>query len=84
MLAMFLVLMPMIFLSGFAFPIANMPPVIQGLTYLVPLRYFMTIIRGVIIKGVGLAELWPQVLVLFAFGALILGLSAKRFQKRLD
>ncbi len=84
MLAMFLVLMPMIFLSGFAFPIANMPPVIQGLTYLVPLRYFMTIIRGVIIKGVGLAELWPQVLVLFAFGVLILGLSAKRFQKRLD
>ena len=84
MLAMFLVLMPMIFLSGFAFPIVNMPPIIQGLTYLVPLRYFMTIIRGVIIKGVGLAELWPQVVILAIFGILIMTLSAKRFQKRLD
>jgi ABC-2 type transport system permease protein len=84
MLAMFLVLMPMIFLSGFAFPIVNMPPIIQGLTYFVPLRYFMTIIRGVIIKGVGFAELWPQVVVLFVFGILIMGLSARRFQKRLD
>jgi ABC-2 type transport system permease protein len=84
MLAMFLVLMPMIFLSGFAFPIVNMPAIIQWLTYLVPLRYFMTIIRGVIIKGVGIAELWPEVLVLAGFGILILTLSAKRFQKRLD
>ena len=84
MLAMFLVLMPMIFLSGFAFPIVNMPAVIQWLTYLVPLRYFMTIIRGVIIKGVGISELWPEVLVLAGFGILILTLSAKRFQKNLD
>lgn len=84
MLAMFLVLMPMIFLSGFAFPIVNMPSIIQWLTYLVPLRYFMTIIRGVIIKGVGIAELWPEVLALAGFGILILTLSAKRFQKRLD
>lgn len=84
MLAMFLVLMPMIFLSGFSFPIVNMPPIIQGLTYIVPLRYFMTIIRGVIIKGVGIAELWPEVLVLAGFGILIMTLSAKRFQKRLD
>lgn len=84
MLAMFLVLMPMIFLSGFAFPIVNMPSIIQWLTYLVPLRYFMTIIRGIIIKGVGIAELWPEVLVLAGFGILILTLSAKRFQKRLD
>lgn len=57
MLAIFVVLMPMIFLSGFAFPIENMPIFIQGLTYVIPLRYFMTIIRGIMLKGIGVSEL---------------------------
>ena len=84
MLAIFTVLMPMVFLSGFAFPIENMPQIIQGLTYVVPLRYFMTIIRSIILKGAGIAELWPEVLALLGMGMLVLALSAMRFSKRLE
>ncbi len=84
MLAIFTVLMPMVFLSGFAFPIENMPQIIQGLTYIVPLRYFMTIIRSVILKGAGITELWPEVLALVGMGMLVLVLSAMRFSKRLE
>ncbi len=84
MLAVFVVLLPMVFLSGFAFPIENMPDAIQYTTYIVPLRYFMTIIRGAILKGTGFAELWAEVLMLFLMGATVLALSALRFNKRLD
>lgn len=84
MLAIFLIMMPMVFLSGFTFPIENMPQIIQWITYIIPLRYFMTIIRGIILKGVGIADLWPQLLAMFGIGVLILGLSALRFQKRID
>lgn len=84
MLAIFVVMMPMMFLSGFAFPIENMPVFIQVITYAIPLRYFMVIIRGVILKGVGLAELWPELLVLFLMGVFILTFSILRFKKKLD
>ena len=84
MLAIFVVLLPMTFLSGFAFPIENMPQVIQGLTYIIPLRYFMTIIRGIILKGVGFSELWFDVAMLFAIGSVVFTLSILRFKKRLD
>jgi len=84
MLAIFVVLLPMVFLSGFAFPIENMPPIIQGITYIIPLRYFMTIMRGIILKGVGFHELWGELLVLFGMGVLVLTLSSIRFRKRLD
>ncbi|VAX27032.1 Domain of unknown function / Efflux ABC transporter, permease protein [hydrothermal vent metagenome] len=84
MLAIFLVLLPMVFLSGFAFPIENMPVIIQGLTYIIPLRYFMTIIRGIILKGVGVSELWFQLTMLFGMGVLVLTLSSLRFKKRMD
>ena len=84
MLAIFVVMMPMVYLSGFAFPIENMPKFIQYITYLIPLRYFMTIIRGIILKGIGFAELWPNLLALFVIGAGILFLSAMRFRKRLE
>ncbi|NOX64421.1 MAG: ABC transporter permease [Chlorobi bacterium] len=84
MLAIFVVLLPMIFLSGFAFPIENMPVIIQGLTYIIPLRYFMTIIRGIILKGVGVSELWFQLTMLFGMGVLVLTLSSLRFKKRMD
>lgn len=84
MTAMFFVMMPMMFLSGFVFPIENMPPVVQGLTYLLPLRYYFTIIRGVFLRGVGLEVLWPQALALILFGAAILIVSVVRFRKRLD
>ena len=84
MIAIFVVMMPMIYLSGFAFPIENMPEVIQYITYLIPLRYFITIIRGVILKGLGFAHLWQQLVILFAFGVIILYLSSLRFSKKTE
>jgi len=84
MTAMFFVMMPMMFLSGFVFPIENMPEVVQWLTYLLPLRYYFTIIRGIFLRGVGMEVLWPQALGLFVFGITFLAISAARFRKRLD
>ena len=84
MLAIFAVMMPMVFLSGFSFPIENMPKVIQVTTYFIPLRYFMTIIRGIVLKGIGFNELWPEITILFGMGVSILFLSAMRFKKRLE
>jgi ABC-2 type transport system permease protein len=75
---------PAFMLSGFNFPIRNMPASVQYLTYLNPLRYFMEIVRGVFLKGIGVAVLWPQILALFIYGALILWFSAMRFHKSLD
>jgi len=79
----FFFMMPSILLSGFMFPIENMPRVIQWLTYAIPLRYFLVIIRGIFLKGNDLSVLWPQVLALAAFGVVIMTLSALRFSKRL-
>ena len=83
MTAQFFIFMPFTFLSGFAFPIENMPTVIQYLTYIIPLRYFIMIIRGIFLKGIGIAELWPQALALVIFGITILTLSIFRFRKKL-
>ena len=84
MMTSFFFFMPALLLSGFSFPIRNMPVPAQYLTYLDPLRYFMEIVRSVFLKGVGIEVLWPQVLALLLFGIAILGLSALRFHKRLD
>ncbi len=73
----------MMFLSGFVFPIENMPAIIQFFTYLIPLRYFFVIIRGVFLKGVGLRELWVESSLLLGFGIVILTMSILRFQKRI-
>jgi ABC-2 type transport system permease protein len=75
--------MPAFTLSGFAFPIENMPEWIQYLTYANPLRYFLVIIRGVFLKGNGLDILWPQMLALGILGTFMIVLSSLRFQKRL-
>jgi ABC-2 type transport system permease protein len=75
--------MPAFILSGFAFPIENMPEWIQYLTYANPLRYFLVIIRGVFLKANGLDILWPQMLALGILGTLMILLSSLRFQKRL-
>jgi ABC-2 type transport system permease protein len=83
MTTQFFVMQPMMQLSGFAFPIANMPVVVQFVTYLLPLRYFMTIIRGIFLKGVGMTTLWRDSLSLFVLGCLILGVAIARFRKRL-
>ncbi len=84
MLAIFVVMMPMIYLSGFAFPIENMPKIIQYFTYFIPLRYFMVIMRGIILKGVGFSDLWMETTLLFIIGVVIIFLSSLRFRKRLD
>jgi ABC-2 type transport system permease protein len=76
--------MPAFMLSGFAFPIQNMPVAVQWLTYLNPLRYFMEILRGIFLKGAGASVLWPQMLALAMYGVTVLTLSALRFRKKLD
>jgi drug efflux transport system permease protein len=84
MMSSFFFSMPAFMLSGFTFPIRNMPAAIQILAYFNPVRYFMEIVRGIFLKGAGLSALWPQMVVLAIYGAAILGLSAWRFHKRLD
>ena len=83
MTTIFFFMMPMLYLSGFIFPIENMPAWIQPLTYLIPLRYFLVIVRGIFQKGIGLEILWPQALALFAWGATVLALATLRSSKRL-
>jgi ABC-2 type transport system permease protein len=83
MTATFFFLTPMLYLSGFIFPIENMPAVIQPLTYLIPLRYFIIIVRGIFLKGVGVAVLWPEILALLAWGIGILALAVLRSRKTL-
>jgi ABC-2 type transport system permease protein len=83
MTATFFFLTPMLYLSGFIFPIENMPAVIQPVTYLIPLRYFIIIVRGIFLKGVGVAVLWPQILALLAWGLIIVGLAVARSRKTL-
>ncbi len=77
------IMMPMIFLSGFAFPIENMPQIVQYFTYLIPLRYFIVILRGIVLKGIGFEDLWAETLILLLFGVIILTLSSLRFKKNL-
>ena len=83
MTSVFFFIMPMIYLSGFVFPIENMPHVIQWFTYLIPLRYFLIIVRGIFLKGIGLEILWPQVAALAAWGTVVLMLAVMRSRKRI-
>lgn len=80
----FFFLTPMIYLSGFIFPIENMPAWVQPATYLIPLRYFLVILRGLFLKGVGLETFWPEALALLFWGVAILGLATLRSSKRLS
>jgi ABC-2 type transport system permease protein len=77
-------LLPNIFLSGYMFPIAAMPEWLQALTNLFPLSFFLTIVRGIILRGAGFADLWPQILALVVYGTAVMTLAASRFHKRLD
>ena len=79
----FFFMLPMVFLSGFIFPIENMPEAIQPVTYLIPLRYFLVIVRGIFLKGVGLETLWPDAAALLAWGLAMLTLATLRSSKRL-
>jgi len=80
----FFVLNPMFILSGFSFPISSMPQFLQWLTLFDPLRYYLVIIRGTFLKGVGIAYLWPQMAALAAIGFTLLTISVFRFRKSLD
>ena len=77
------VMMPNFLLSGFFFPIENMPRFIQVVTYFIPLRYYLAIIRAIFLKGTGLSLLWPQVIPMTLLGILILSLSVLGFRKKL-
>jgi ABC-2 type transport system permease protein len=83
MMSAFFFIFPAMLLSGFAFPIENMPETVQWLTLLNPLRYYLVIIRGIFLKGIGIGILWQQFLALFALGAVILGFAVNRFRKTL-
>lgn len=76
--------LPSIFLSGFFFPLAAMPKVLQWVSYAIPLRYFLIIVRGIVLKGVGAEALWPEIIALSIFAIVIMGGAALRFRKRLD
>ena len=84
MMTTFFFILPFFMLSGFVFPIANMPVIVQWLTYLNPLRYFLVIIRGIFLKGVGLDILWPQYAALTILGTAVFAGAVGRFRKRLD
>ena len=81
LMSTFLFFFPAMLLSGFSFPIANMPQVIQWLTYLNPVAYFLVIVREIFLKGLGLEYLWPHMLSLAAMGIVTLGLAVRRFHK---
>lgn len=84
MMTSFFFIMPFFMLSGFVFPIDNMPEVVQWLTYLNPLRFFLVILRGIFLKGVGLHVLWHQYLALAILGTIVFSGAINRFKKRLD
>jgi len=81
MMTTFFFFMPAILLSGLMFPIANMPEVIQWITYLNPMRYFLVIIRGIFLKGIGVSILWPQMAALAVLGLVTLWFTSRRFKK---
>ncbi len=81
MMSAFMFMFPAMLLSGFAFPVENMPESIQYLTWLNPLRHYLVIIRGIFLKGVGIDVLWPQVAVLAVLGGSILAIAVYRFRK---
>jgi ABC-2 type transport system permease protein len=84
MLASFMTLLPAIYLSGFFFPLEAMPRVLQWISHLTPLRYYLIIIRSVLIKGVGVAELQQEIFALALFGLGMMAMAALRMRKRLD
>lgn len=76
--------LPSIFLSGFIYPVAAMPRALQLISYAIPLRYFLIVVRGIVLKAVGVAQLWPEIIALSIFAVVVITAAATRFQKRLD
>ncbi len=84
MTAIFILMMPMMYLSGFAFPVENMPKVLQFISHGIPMSYYLIIVRSIIMKGIGFANLWVQAGMLLIMGVAILFASVLRFKKKLD
>ena len=84
MFSAFVLMVPMIYLSGLIFPIKNMPGGFQLFSYIIPVRYYANILRGVFLRGSGLDVLWPDALALLVIGTVVLGLAVSRFRKSLD
>jgi len=80
----FLTFLPSIYLSGLLFPIEGMPPAAQYLAHVIPLTYYLRIVRGIVLKGIGLEYLWPELAPLILFGAVVFTLAVLRFRKQLD
>lgn len=74
--------LPTLMLSGFIFPIASMPTVLRGVTYIVPAKYFLIALRGIVLKGVGLSIIWPQLLALVAYSSVVLLLASLRLRRQ--
>lgn len=80
----FMTFLPSIYLSGLLFPIEGMPPAAQWLAAVIPLTYYLRVVRGIVLKGIGIGYLWPQLLPLVVFGAVVFTLAVLRFRKQLD
>jgi len=80
----FLTFLPSIYLSGLLFPIEGMPTAAQYLSAIIPLTYFLRIVRGIVLKGVGFSYLWPSLVPLLVFGIVIFSLAVLKFRKTLD
>ncbi len=76
--------LPSIFLSGFIYPVAAMPRVLQFVSHAIPLRYYLIVVRGIVLKGVGMPALWPEVIALSIFAMVVITGAVTRFKKRLD
>jgi ABC-2 type transport system permease protein len=84
MVGMFFVMLPMMYISGFVFPVENMPVVLQWLSTLIPMKYYLIAIRSIILKGVGFSELWFETVMLFGMGIVVLTASVMRFREKID
>ena len=83
MIAAIATMLPTFILSGFVFPIRNMPTWVQAVTYLIPARYFLVALRGIILKGAGFSAFWDQILFLLVYAVLTLSISSARLRKLL-
>jgi ABC-2 type transport system permease protein len=77
-------MMPAFLLSGLFFPVASIPAALRWIAYINPLSYFLVIVRGILLKGVGLTVLWPQISALAVFGVALITYSSLRFRKRIE
>jgi ABC-2 type transport system permease protein len=83
-ISLFALMLPTILLSGFIFPVENMPKILQWLSLLMPPRWFITIIKNIMLKGTGLMYVWKETLILIVMTSVFLGLSISKFKIRLE